>query len=328
MKNMNDAMVSIIIPVYNVKDYISDCINSICTQTYKNLQIIIIDDGSTDGSSEICRSLAENDKRILYIHQDNNGVSSARNIGLDNAKGKYICFADGDDLLLPNCVEALIEKASDDNSLIISRYQKIDEKKTVICKSIEYPEEKINNTDAMDNLLELDSKFGYQGFLWNKLFMNEIIQKNKLRFTKGIIYNEDRLFVFQYLMTGCDAVFIQTVTYQYRIRSESAMGNINIAFSLKQLTELNAFIIIENQLCKNHSTLCIKANLATFYCAYDLYKRIPANDDKYIVYKRILKKHMKKRLFKILCNTSKFVTMKDRCRCLYYWLRVRMRIEK
>lgn len=324
---MGNATVSIIIPVYNIKDYISSCINSILSQTYTDLQIIIVDDGSTDGTTEICRSLAKEDDRILFIRQENSGVSTARNAGLDNAKGKYVCFADGDDLLMNNAIESLVKDAYDGNFLIISRFQKIDENNAVICKSDKYIPKTMNSTEAIDNLLQIDSKIGYQGFLWNKLYVNETIQKNKLRFTDGIIYNEDRLFVFQYLMTGCNVIFDQAVTYQYRVRSGSAMDNVNKAFSKKQLTELTAFNLIEEELEKENAPLHKKANLAAFYCAYDLYKRVP-KDDKYAKYNEFLIKQMKTRLTKVLFNTSRFVPLKDRCRIFYYWIKVRMRVDK
>ncbi|HAS37211.1 MAG TPA: glycosyltransferase family 2 protein, partial [Ruminococcaceae bacterium] len=93
------ALVSIIIPVYNLEKYIKHCLESVVNQTYKELEIICIDDGSTDGSAEIIKSMAENDPRIKYIYQENAGVSAARNKGLDTATGEYVMFVDGDDYI-------------------------------------------------------------------------------------------------------------------------------------------------------------------------------------------------------------------------------------
>ena len=102
--------ISVIIPVYNVEDYLSKCLQSVINQTYTNLEIILVDDGSTDNSGEICDEFSENDNRIKVIHQKNTGVSQARKIGIDVADGKYIGFVDADDWIEPDMYETLINK--------------------------------------------------------------------------------------------------------------------------------------------------------------------------------------------------------------------------
>ena len=100
-------MISVIVPVYNVRDYIERCVNSITHQTYGNLEILLVDDGSTDGSSEICDKLSRDDDRIIVIHKENGGLSSARNLAIDKARGEYLFFVDSDDYILPGIIEKL-----------------------------------------------------------------------------------------------------------------------------------------------------------------------------------------------------------------------------
>ena len=104
-------LVSVIIPVYNVERYLKKCIDSILNQTYKNLEIILVDDGSTDCSSKICDEYAKNDTRILVIHKANGGQSEARNIGISESKGEYIFFVDSDDYIEYNAIETMLEIA-------------------------------------------------------------------------------------------------------------------------------------------------------------------------------------------------------------------------
>jgi glycosyltransferase involved in cell wall biosynthesis len=104
---MKKELISIIVPVYQVKDYVEECINSLLNQTYSDIEILLIDDGSTDGSGEICDKYAEKDGRVQVFHQENKGLSAARNKGLDNAKGQYIAFVDSDDVVKASYIEVL-----------------------------------------------------------------------------------------------------------------------------------------------------------------------------------------------------------------------------
>ena len=116
----DDKTVSVIIPVYNVKDYLSECIDSVSRQTYSNIEILIIDDGSTDGSSEICERYRQNDYRIIYLKKENRGAAEARNIGIDSAKGEWITFCDSDDILSPTYIERMLGKAESSGAEIVA----------------------------------------------------------------------------------------------------------------------------------------------------------------------------------------------------------------
>ena len=109
MEESNGKLVSIIVPVYQVKEYVGECVESLRAQTYTNLEILLVDDGSTDGSGEICDEYVRSDNRIRVIHQKNRGLSAARNTGLDQAAGEYVAFVDSDDVVLPDFIETLYD---------------------------------------------------------------------------------------------------------------------------------------------------------------------------------------------------------------------------
>ncbi len=115
-----EDIISIIVPIYNTRRYIDKCVESIVNQTYKNIEIILVDDGSTDGSDKKCDEWKEKDKRIKVIHKENEGASSARNVGIENAKGKYIAFIDSDDYIDLDIIEALYKRLIETNSEISS----------------------------------------------------------------------------------------------------------------------------------------------------------------------------------------------------------------
>ena len=116
----DEPLVSVIIPVYNVSRYLPKCLDSVISQTWRNLEIIVIDDGSTDGSGSICDQYAKRDDRIKVIHSPNRGLSSARNLGLDNLRGQFISFIDSDDWIEPDAVETLVKAALLTGSYIVT----------------------------------------------------------------------------------------------------------------------------------------------------------------------------------------------------------------
>ena len=132
---MDEDKVTVVVAVYNIENYISDCIESITCQTYKNLQIILVDDGSFDSSGKICDEFAQKDKRIEVVHQLNGGLSEARNTGIRKAEGKWIAFIDGDDYIHPQFIEILYKAVKESESKIaICDYTKVKECKTVFDK--------------------------------------------------------------------------------------------------------------------------------------------------------------------------------------------------
>lgn len=216
-------MISVIVPIYNVEEYLPTCIESILNQTYKDLEILLIDDGSTDNSGKICDEYAKQDKRCIVIHQQNQGVSATRNTGLNHATGKYISFIDGDDYIHPQMIEILyneIRKGDFDFSMILHKAvwkyhkpQNIDSnKKTKILLQEHLMQSIFNHIPSELGLKEMDFLV-----VWNKLYKSEIIGNN--RFIKT--GTEDTEFNNRIYLQCNKAVLVYATTYYWFQRSSS-----------------------------------------------------------------------------------------------------------
>lgn len=207
-------MVSIIVPVYNAEKFLELCITSIINQSYNDIELILIDDGSTDNSGKICDEYALKDERITVFHCRNNGVSAARNIGLDNAKGKYIIFIDSDDYVEKNYVEELVKAIeSDKNELAIVGIKEIYNDKIKIRKS------RGDYTGSLKN--DYYGMIDFLCLIGGKIYLKEIIDLNNIRFVNKIKYAEDELFNLIYYQKVKQYVFINLPLYVYRRRQES-----------------------------------------------------------------------------------------------------------
>lgn len=228
-------LISIIVPVYNVEKYIRKCIDSICGQTYSNLEIILIDDGSTDSSGKICDEMAAKDGRILVIHQENKGQSQARNVGLDQAKGEYIAFVDSDDYLSLNMYEYLLKSLKENNADVVR----------CAIKNV-YEGENIEQVEQVDSIVELSlaemidglSKCRTRLVVWNALYKKEILAE--LRFVPDIIY-EDVFFTNTILKRQHIEILVNAPFYRYLVKRE---GNTNTSKfdSNKRLPVLDEFL--------------------------------------------------------------------------------------
>lgn len=214
-------LISVIVPVYNVAEYLSECIESILKQTYSNLEIILIDDGSIDGSGQICDEYMKKDKRICVIHKNNGGVSSARNTGLEQFKGDYITFVDADDSIEPHYCEVLldvIEKFNADMSCCsLSGIDGV-KKFPIGYQSLNTKEQKIVN-------LKEDSFNFFQWYSINGPFC-KLIKKDligELRFDESLCVGEDLVFYINLLKKSNKCVATAQTLYNYRIREGSAM---------------------------------------------------------------------------------------------------------
>lgn len=187
-----DPLISIIVPVYNTDRCLSRCIKSILSQKFKNFELLLIDDGSTDESGEICDEYAAKDRRIKVFHKKNGGVSSARNVGLDNAKGEWITFCDSDDFVSPNWLKIYIDNISDGIDLIC---QALECDKTY---ELTNKRDGINYKGCVQNGVLFLYNNKILGYLWIKLFKRSIIDSCKLRFDIRFNYQEDQEFCFRY----------------------------------------------------------------------------------------------------------------------------------
>lgn len=237
--------VSVIVPVYNTEKYLPRCIDSILAQTFTDFELILVNDGSTDNSGKICDGYAKKDSRIVVIHKDNGGVSSARNRGIDMAHGEWITFVDSDDELYDrdslNQLQLLI---NDDIEFVIAGYVYCNEFGIVTYKINESVEQTINPIDGIF-LYYRPKYFRYLGHICSKLYNNALIKTNKLKFNEDISYNEDGLFHVQYclLMTG-KIKFSTIPLYRYYLLPNSAMGKLGQKFEKKFFTDFNAFTIM------------------------------------------------------------------------------------
>lgn len=258
--------ISIIIPVYNTEKYLSQCLESIINQTYKDIEIIIINDGSTDNSRMICMQYKNKDNRIKYFEINNSGVSFARNFGIEKSEGEYIMFVDSDDFLEVKALE-LIAKHLKENDLLIYGYDRVYKNRKV--KQIENSKE-INLTNLRETIFNNDNIGGY---LCNKIFRVNIIKDNSMKFDENIHYCEDLIFVSQYVKYVKNVFYIKEVEYHYRMRKSSATFN---SYSEKNLTILDA---CEKMLELNSDDEYIQKLLAFKYlnCYYKFDKKILKN---------------------------------------------------
>jgi len=271
-----NPLISIIIPIYNAETYLEKCINSVISQTYSNLEIIIVDDGSTDGSPDICDDYANNEKRIVVIHKNNGGVSSARNKGLDVAKGEYIGFVDSDDYLEFDMYEKLYNSLISNNADIsICGYLLEKEDGAIIKEVSKIPNLKMTQYEALE--MTIDSNY-FQGFLWNKLFKASIFNlSDKIRLDEDIYMCEDLLCVCKCILKSKIIIGIEESLYHYVSNENSAL---NAPFNFKKTTILDAYYRINILFKEFHPSLC--ANIKRSYIKANLSLMVSMNKSNFI----------------------------------------------
>ena len=240
--NANQPLISVIVPVYNVKEYLERCALSILNQTYKNIEVILVDDGSADGSGELAEEIAKRDSRIKVIRKANGGVSSARNAGLDAATGEYIGFVDGDDYVDKEMYGFLLGLITENNAQIACCGFKKD--------SGNQPED-VKERPAAEISLSIYGKIEAQRLLaeekvfavsvCDKLFARKIT--DKVRFNTDISFGEDFLFCFAAFDNCVKVVLSDRKYYHYYIREGSC---VNSEFGEKQFDRLKVSEEIEN----------------------------------------------------------------------------------
>ncbi|WP_216696880.1 glycosyltransferase family 2 protein [Anaerostipes faecalis] len=254
------SLISVIVPVYNVEQWLERCIESICRQSYHNLQIILVDDGSTDNSGKICDRFALTDSRVLVIHKKNGGLSDARNAGMLQAKGEYISFVDSDDWLESLFYENLffvIQKY--DCDIVGCEYQKKKEQILETTDISNISEQVFDRTSAMSALI--DNRI--QQVVWNKLYKQKIIED--IFFKKGK-YHEDEFWSYQVFARAKTYVSIDYIGYNYFQRENSIMGE---EYSLKRLDAVEAKVERQNFLNSHFSELVVKGKInLIFTCLY------------------------------------------------------------
>lgn len=254
---MNNSLVSIIVPVYNTAEYLEECIESVLNQTYKNIELILINDGSTDKSGEICKNYADK-YPIKYIFQPNQGVSVARNNGLDVATGKYVYFLDSDDSIDSRFIETSVDVAEKENTDIV----------IVAC-------------NVYDKI-----KFGivFAGTPWQLFIKKSVIDKIPLRFVVGICTCEDGLFN-QMLSFWTNKISVnEDAIYYYRVRPDSATRIVN---SNRIANDMQIIITELEKFCYLYNLFETKKQLLTeiifwYYVGFCMYTQLDNSDKKKI----------------------------------------------
>lgn len=217
---MND-LISIIVPIYNVEKYLQKCIQSIINQTYKNIEIILVDDGSKDNSGKICDEFKQIDNRIKVIHKENGGLSDARNAGLKIAKGEYIGFVDSDDYIAQDMFETLYKLAKENNADIsIVSFYEIYNGKVIGVRDFKSLEE-MDKIEAMKELL-IDTKI--QSYAWNKLFKKELFENIEFPTNKNFEDIATTLLLFE---KANKVMLLEDPKYYYVRRDNSIIGTRN-----------------------------------------------------------------------------------------------------
>ena len=233
--------VSIIIPVYNTEACLPACLDSILSQSFTDFEVLLVDDGSTDGSGAICDAYAARDGRVRVFHQENGGVSSARNAALENAAGAWVCFVDSDDQLCPGGLQALADGISDQVDLVMADYIETDHPVDGV-GPVQGGRRTVAREEALASMFN-DPARKFEGYVFAKLFRRDVILQKHLTFDPAIAIKEDTLFVVSYLCL-CDGMVSvsDTPVYVYILRPSSAMGSLKGSYNPKYLTSFEAIV--------------------------------------------------------------------------------------
>lgn len=285
---MEEDLISVIIPVYQVEKYIERCLESVINQTYKNIEIILIDDESKDNSGKICEEYAQKDKRIIVVHKKNEGVSVARNLGIEKSNGKYIAFIDSDDYVEKKYIENLHEIIMNVDFAICGS-KIVDEKDKIIQKSQKIVKE-YNQKEATQQLL-LEKEIRPE--VWGKLFKSELLKK--LCFRRDMTIGEDFELIYKYFLE-IQNVRIDTTEalYNYVVRDGSAVNSPFNPNWFKDMQVCEEIINSSNdeQTKKYAIKRCIRSDLM---CAVKILKDTNSqNLDKNKEYLKICKDQIKK----------------------------------
>lgn len=271
-----NSLISVIVPIYNVEKYLKKCVDSIINQTYKNLEIILVDDGSPDNCPKICDEYAKQDNRIKVIHKENGGLSDARNAGIEIATGQYISFVDSDDYIAEDMLDDMITRIINDKSDLVSAgVVWVDELGNEIRTSTVSENALLNTEQSMTEIIN-DGKL--KQHVWNKLYRFDLIKD--IPFNKGK-YHEDVFWSYQ-VIGKAEKISVEKNSYYYYVqRSESIMGE---KYSAKRLDALDAMELRCEYTKEKFPKLYNNAlNVYIGSCMYHLQLAILSGADKSII---------------------------------------------
>ena len=271
-----NSLISVIVPIYNVEKYLDRCVDSIINQTYKNLEIILVDDDSPDNCPQMCDDYAKKDSRIKIVHKENGGLSDARNAGMKVATGEYVSFIDSDDYISLDFYETLLETIVDNDSDIVE------------CGVVKFYEDnnfdeysddlKVTNYDTLYALDGLINENPFKQHVWNKLYKSNIALD--IPYAVGKL-NEDEFWTYQIFGKAKKVTRINKTMYYYFQRGSSIMGN---GYNIRRLDALEGQMNRQAYIEKNFPTLATKAKVDLYgscmFAYQSVLKFMSGNDKK------------------------------------------------
>lgn len=218
----SNALLSVVIPVYNSAKYLRECLHSVCNQTYQNLEIICVNDGSSDNSAEILEEYAAKDPRIVVLNQENNGQGGARNNALQHAHGEYVIGLDSDDFLEPRCYEIALQYMTDDVDMVVFDTEVFNAPKNIEASFVKYFH--ISSTEIVEN--DDKSVQRLTDVVWNKIMRLSLIKRYQITYPEKVWY-EDMAFVYKYVSVTKRSYYVAQKLYHYRVHESSVMGRTN-----------------------------------------------------------------------------------------------------
>jgi len=275
-------LISVIIPIYNKELYLKECLDSVLSQSYKNIEVICIDDGSTDNSVSIVEDIINKDSRVKLFKIKHGGPSAARNIGIENAKGEYIHFVDADDYLKPFSYEIIAEKLNTHKCDVLLFYSEIFSSNNSISNKInknnDYVNE-FNNAQYVELNIKMNPRFIIEkacggAVLWNKIFKREVIIKNNIKFDTRLWYFEDSDFYYKFIINSNKIIVLPFDFYLFRTNVD---GQQTVTSAYKKDVLKLIFIVYQNSIDKYSKKSVFKKsflNAINFLC-FEHYKNIP-----------------------------------------------------
>ena len=294
MSIIDNRMVSVIIPAYNVEQYVERCVYSVTKQTYRNLEIILVDDGSTDCTGIICDKLAKEDNRISVIHKTNGGLSDARNAGIDVSRGEYISFVDSDDYIASDMLEHMMNAMCEtDISMVVVGFWKQSGDAREYCGPT--TERVVSSEEALKNIY-----IGHEIYpaSWNKLYRRALFNNN--RFAVGMI-NEDSEIITKLLMECNRVALVSKPLYIYMIREGSITQS---SFSSKDYNGIKAYRTAVDVCKKRKKSLLPYARYYETSRIYNTYIELVTSDERMIKYRFLLRVNLFVRTIACLLSTG------------------------
>ena len=305
----NQALISVIIPVYNVEEYLRECVESVLKQTYQNFEIILVDDGSTDSSGKICDEYLEKDERVVVIHKKNEGPSKTRNTGLENANGKYIYFLDSDDYIENNALELLVDTAvSNGADLVFFDAHSFSDDGAEIRQGYV-----INGTyeakSGYEILTELHDNKDYHCSVVLLFISRSLLNAGNIRFLESAYCSEDMLFTYKIFCSSKRTVQCKNTLYHRRYRSCSIVTSKKSQRHFRSCRDVYEEVRdFSEKIGKNGDYMATEYTVRCAFNALDTYKRIPKKE-------QLLCKSEYKSLKKDILSHSAFGNTALRMRC-------------